>query len=220
MLKSLIFYWIKVTSKIRLWIDTALGDSHDHYSWYLPAKIGLIASFFLNLFFSGIKLKENQIKALQEIPKNAIVVYVNKFKSHFEYLFYCSRYKKEKLPFPEIGMEYRVLIWQPFSRILKIFFSHIDHFLQEGSFPDPYVSGYIQKELTGGKVGFLSLVEKRGFYRRFVKEKTDPIQYLIEIQKMSDRPVYIVPQLMFFGKKPQRSSQNIMNFILGSETNP
>ena len=220
MLKSLIFYWIKVTSKIRLWIDTALGDSHDHYSWYLPAKIGRIASFFLNLFFSGIKLKENQIKALQEIPKNAIVVYVNKFKSHFEYLFYCSRYKKEKLPFPEIGMEYRVLIWQPFSRILKIFFSHIDHFLQEGSFPDPYVSGYIQKELTGGKVGFLSLVEKRGFYRRFVKEKTDPIQYLIEIQKMSDRPVYIVPQLMFFGKKPQRSSQNIMNFILGSETNP
>ena len=54
----------------------------------------------------------------------------------------------------------------------------------------------------------------------FRSEKTDPIRHLIEIQKSTDRPVYIVPQLMFFGKNPMRSSPTITDILFGSETKP
>jgi len=220
MIKSIIYTWVKITSTIRSWIDSALKDTHNHYSWFLPEKIGLLASFFLNLFYSGIKLKRNQRIELNQIPKDAIIVYINKFKSNFEYLFYYTRYKQEKLRFPEIGLEYRIFIWQPFSRILQIFFSHLDYFFQNRSLPDPYTSGYIRQELIKGRTAFLSLVEKKGFYRRFVKDKTDPIQYFIEIQKSTDRPIYLVPQLMFFSKKPQRSNQKVMDILFGPVSKP
>ena len=41
--------------------------------------------------------------------------------------------------------------------------------------------------LNNGQAGFLSLVEPHGFHRRFVKQKEDPIRYLLEIQKTKDR---------------------------------
>ncbi len=221
MLKTIIHSWVRVAGKIRSWVDTALKNTHDHYSWFLPKKIGICSDFLLDLFYSGIHVKENQRIALSNIPKDAIIVYVNKFKSRFEYLFYYTRYKKENLPFPQIGLEYSVFAWQPLSRIMRIFFSHVDYFLQNRRLQDPYASGYIRQELLDGKSGFLSLVEKKGFYRRFVKQKTDPIQYLIGLQKSTERPVYIVPQLMFFSKKPRKQSAfYIRDLLFGSEINP
>ncbi|MBT8356495.1 MAG: 1-acyl-sn-glycerol-3-phosphate acyltransferase, partial [Deltaproteobacteria bacterium] len=80
--------------------------------------------------------------------------------------------------------------------------------------------GYIKNELLNGRTGFLSIVEKKGFYLRFVKAKTDPVQYLIEMQKSIDRPIYIVPQLMFFGKAPHRSQPTLKDIFFGPEDKP
>jgi len=78
-------------------VDTALKDTHDHYSWFLPKKTGIFSDFLLDLFYSGIHIKENQRIALGNIPKDAIIIYINKFKSRFEYLFYYTidRYRRE-----------------------------------------------------------------------------------------------------------------------------
>lgn len=99
-------------------------------------------------------------------------------------------------------------------------FAHLDHLCQKFTLPDPYTSGYIREELLRGRAAFLSLVEKKGFYRRFVKADTDPLRYLIEMQKLSDRPVYVIPQLMFFSTKPHRSVPSLTDILFGTEENP
>jgi glycerol-3-phosphate O-acyltransferase len=104
--------------------------------------------------------------------------------------------------------------------LFKIILAKLDFFFQSFSFPDPYKSGYIKKELLAGSAGFMSLVEKGGFYRRFVKAKLDPIRYLIEIQKTVDRPIFIIPQLMFFTKDPSRSIPNLIDILFGGEDRP
>jgi glycerol-3-phosphate O-acyltransferase len=111
-------------------------------------------------------------------------------------------------------------MWQPVTRILRIFLSYFDCIFKNRSLPNPYTSGYIKEELIKGRSGLVSLVEKREFYRRFVKQKTDPLQYLIEMQQSTDRPVFIVPQLMFFSKNPRRSTPTITDILLGSEEKP
>ncbi len=202
------------------WIDRVLDGTHHHYSCYLPDKLGRLASFILRLFYSGIKTAKDQLAELQQIEDDAIVVYATKFKSYFEYLFYYSRYQKYNLPYPQIGFDYHVYFWQPISRLIKMMLAHIDYLIHERTFPNPYKSGYIAQTITEGKAGMLSLVSKRGFYRRFVKAKTDPIQYLIELQKATERPVYIIPQLMFFSKNPHRSIPTLIDILLGPEDNP
>ena len=205
--------------KLRERINHFLEGTHSHFSCFFPGNSGLSSSI-LKLFFSGVKVGESQSSTIQKIPENAIIVYVTKHKSKFDYLFYHTRYKIYGLPYPEIGFDYKVILWQPVARIFKILIAHLDFFFKNMTWPDPYNSGYNKNELLNGRTGFLSIVEQKGFYRRFVKAKTDPVQYLIEMQNSIDRPIYIVPQLMFFGKAPHRSQPTIIDILFGPEDNP
>ena len=209
-----------IKQKLRGWIDNFLKGTYNHFLCYLPVNIGFFSFWALKIFFSGVKLDENQASIIKKIPEKSIIIYTTKNKSYFKYLFYHTRYRQEGLPVPEIGLDYRVVIWQPVSRIFRIVLSHLDYIFHNKAWPNPYKSGYIKQELINGRSGLLSLVEKRGFYRRFVKEKADPIRYLIEIQKSIESPIFIVPQLMFFSKKPHRSTPNLIDIIFGTEENP
>jgi glycerol-3-phosphate O-acyltransferase len=202
------------------WKNRLLDGTHNHYSCYLPDSLGKVASLLLRLFYSGIKTDKDQTTVLQQIEEDAVVVYATKFKSYFEYLFYYTRYQIDHLPYPQIGFDYQVYFWQPVSRLIKIWLAHIDFFIHRRKFPSPYRSGFIGQALLKNKAGMLSLVGKRGFYRRFIKAKTDPIQYLIELQKSTERPIYIVPQLMFFSKNPHRSIPTLTDIFFGPEDKP
>lgn len=210
----------KISRKIRRTVDTILQGTHNHFFCQLPKKFGLLSGVAMKLFYSGITVTKGQTLNLKKLQKEGVVVYVTKPKSYFLYLFYYTRYKQEGLPFPQIGFDYNVIIWQPISRIFRILLASVDHILHKRTLPDPYQTEHIKQELVNGQAALLSLVEKKGFYRRFVKAKTDPIQHLINIQKSIDRPIFIVPQLMFFDKKPLRSSPNIIDMLFGTKENP
>jgi glycerol-3-phosphate O-acyltransferase len=210
----------KFSQKWNKWINKVLEGTHNHYSCFLPKNLGVIAALILKLFYSGIKTDKAQTNLLQQLEDDAVIVYATKFKSYFEYLFYYIRYQQSNLPYPQIGFDYRVYLWQPLSRLIKMFVAHVDFFIRKRALPDPYKSGYIGQTLLENKAGFLPLVSRKGFYRRFVKAQTDPIQYLIELQKSTDRPVYVVPQLMFFSKNPHRASPTVIDILFGPEDKP
>lgn len=211
---------VPARSRLRQWIDKALQGTHHHFSCFVPAKLGFLAGLLMKMFYSGVKVDDGQLAVLKRLPPDAAIVYTGKYKSHFEFWFYFVRYQREKLRYPEIGLDYRFLILQPVSRILRMLLAHLDYFFRNWKLLDPYKSGYIRDELTRGRTAFLSLIEKKGFYRRFVKAETDPIQHLIEIQKTLDRPIYLVPQLMLFGREPHRSIPSVLDIFLGSRENP
>jgi glycerol-3-phosphate O-acyltransferase len=220
MKKSFVRWLLKPCHKLNEWINAALGGTHHHFSCFLPAKLGNIAALILKLFYSGVKLENSQTAIFEQIEKDAIIVYATKFTNYFEFMFYYRRYQQLGLPFPQIGFEYRLLIWQPVSRLLKILLARVDYFLRNIKFPDAYKSGYIKDELMDGRCGYLSMVGKKVFYRRFVEAQKDPIQYLIETQQSIDRPIYIIPQLMFFTKKPHRAHSTLIDVLFGPEDKP
>jgi glycerol-3-phosphate O-acyltransferase len=202
------------------WISKILYGTHDHYTCLLPDDIGGFTSLLLKLFYSGIKLDKEQTETIRQLDKNAVVVYVSKFKSYFEYLFYYNRYRRADLPFPQIGFDYKVYLWQPVSRLLRIILARLDYFMRHQSLPDPYERGYLKQELINGRSGFLSLVGEKGFYRRFVKAQTDPIQYLIDIQDSIERPIYLIPQQIFFSKTARRENPTLIDILFGPEDKP
>jgi glycerol-3-phosphate O-acyltransferase len=205
---------------IQKWTDSILQGTHHHHSCYLPKNLGWVSSLTFKLFFSGIELKEDQLAKVKNIPEDAVIVYAGKYKSYFEYFFYHTRYKNNGVPPPEIGFDYEVLMVQPVFRIFRMIFAHLDYFCRTCALPDPYESGYIRDELMNGRAGILSLVERKGFYRRFVKADTDPMRYLIEMQKSVDRPIYIIPQLMFFSTKPARAIPTLLDILFGTKERP
>ena len=208
------------TSRWRRMVDVLIKGTHHHYLCYLPIHKGFFSTWLLKRFFSGIKTDQRQIEILRDLPDDATVVYLNKFKSYFEFLFYHTRHIENGLPAPELGFNYHIMIFQPLSRLFRILFSRLDFLTQKWKLPNPYRDGYFHTELAQGKSAFLSLVDEKGFYKRFVMAQADPIHHLIELQQKSDREIYLVPLLMSFGKKPFRSIPTLMDIILGPEAKP
>ena len=210
----------QIKEKTRTWIDAALQGHRDHYTCSLPKKLGFLSSLILRSLFSDVYINPTQSALPKNIAKEAIIVYASKYKSRFEYLFYHIRYKEEGIPFPEIGFEYSMLLWQRVSQLIRILLAHADHFFKYKTLPDPYESGFFKRQMEAGSAAFLSLVDRRGFYHQFVKAGQDPLKYLVELQHTTDRPIYIVPQWLFFSKRPYRPPRSLIDIIFGSEENP
>jgi len=207
--------------RVRRWIDNFLEGHYDHYSCNLPQRLDTFSRFIVRPIFSEVSVNASQIDRIRALKDTGIIVYVSKYTSTLEYLFYHIRYDQEGLPSPEIALDHKIFLWQPVSRIFRIILAHIDHLIKYKTFPNPYKSGFIQRSLKEeGKSAHLSLVNRRGFYKRFVKAKTDPVAYLIDLQKKIDKPIYIVPQWLLFSKKPQRSQKSLVDILFGGEENP
>ena len=196
-----------------------LQGTYDHFVFYLPSRSGLVP-WLLERLFTGIVIDPSHLDIVRRLPADAIVIYTSKFKSYFEYLFYHTRYRQEKLGVPELGFGFRCWPLQPVSRLLRSLLAHMAWLFQHWRWLDPYASGYWRRQLLDGKRALLPLVEKHGFYRRFVKAQTDPLRFLIELQQSVDQPIYLVPHLVFFSKSPTPAIPRVRDLFLGSEQRP
>jgi glycerol-3-phosphate O-acyltransferase len=197
-----------------------LKDSHDYYFCFLPSPTGRISGFILERLFSGIFMGREQTDTLKHIPANAIIVYTTKYNSRFDFLFSHTRYRQLQQPVPQLAFDTGIIFWQPVSRIWRICLASLDELIRYRRTHNPYRSDYYQRELLRSSCATLFLVENKGFYRRFVKAKTDPLFYLVALQKQIERPIFIVPQLMFFGKKPEPAVPNIVDLFFGTPQRP
>jgi glycerol-3-phosphate O-acyltransferase len=210
----------RIKARIRRWTDAILQGHHDHYTCVLAKESGFLLSSVLGTLFSDVYISPTQTSFLKRLSRQGFIVFVSKYKSGFEYLFYHVRYRDAGIPFPEIGFDYRILLWQKVSRVARIVLSHVDYLLRNKKLPNPYESDFFKRKMEAGASAFLSLVDQRGFYQRFVKAKQDPLAYLIDMQRAIDRPIYIIPQWLLFSKKPHRPPKSIIDILFGSEENP
>ena len=210
---------ISLKQKIKEWLSRKISDMNNSFSCYRPPHKGLLTQFILKFLFSGIKIPALKTSLIRDEGRN-IVIFVNKYKSYFEFFFYHIRYQNEGFLYPTIGFDHQIFFWQPASRFLKIIFFNLNHFFKHLSFPDPYKSGYIYEKLLNGESALLSLVEEEGFSRRFIKSKTDPLHYLIEMQKTIERPIVFFPQIMLFDKAPETTQLSFPDIIFGTKENP
>ncbi len=202
------------------WIIRFLKGTYNHYSMELPEKPGFLTGFFLKRFFSGVSIEKEQVAVLNSLPEDAIIVYVAKQKSRFQYLLYYMRYRQLGLPYPTLGFYYSIFFLQPVMRLLRIILAGTLRLSKKRELLSPLDNGYLAGELKNGNTAFLSLVSKRDFRRRFVKSATDPLAFLLRLQRDLRRPVILVPQLVFFGRQPLPAVPSLVDVFFGPEQDP
>ncbi|GAB6905535.1 glycerol-3-phosphate 1-O-acyltransferase PlsB [Desulfosarcina cetonica] len=196
------------------------GPAEKLFACWLPARIGFFTLFILRRLFSGVSINPQLQRTIDDLPNNAVIVYVSKNKSYFEFLCYFTRYMQARLPFPQLCFEGKIRILQPVGRLLLITYAQIRHFFRHFALRDPYQAGFIREEIESGTTAYLPLVGKRDFYRSFIKSKTDPIRHLIQIQQNLKRPICLVPQLMLFSKRPASTYPTLTDIVFGSPQKP
>jgi len=204
----------------RTWMNRVLQGSRHHYPNVLPDRLGRCRSLALKLFYSGIRLEAHQAAVLQGLPADAIVVFTTRFRSAFALLFAYTRYAAMSLPFPTIGLGCRWLVWQPLARMFRILLACTDSLWHLRRLPDPMANGFLETQLLQGQAGFLTLIEHRRFWHRFRRPRPDPVEFLIALQQRTERPILIVPQLMFFSRNPRRARLSLVDMLFGPEDEP
>ncbi len=192
-----------------------------HYSSHLPVKSGVVSSAIRNFLFRNIAFNPRQLDKIRNLPQDSIIVYASKYRSHFEYLFFFTRFQPLGLPYPTLGFDHRFIIWQPAMHLFKIIYSQVHYTLRHFRFPDPFENGHMNTQLlTSNRSAMMTLIGKESFYERFVKDKGDPIRLLIDLQKTTDRSIFIVPEMIFFSPKPIKMKMSIAELIFGTQERP
>lgn len=187
---------------------------------YLPACKGLLAKLSSVLLFNRPKIDAGLKQTLKELEGSGIIVYANKYRSKFEYFFYHCRYRKEGFAYPALGFDYPIFFWQPFSRLIRGLAFYASHLAKHFSRPDPYQDQFYRSRLMAGDAAMISLIEENDGYRRLTQSWTDPLDYLIEMQKTIDTPIYIVPQLILYDRSPQTTKLSLVDVIFGTPEKP
>ena len=166
-----------------------------------------------------VTVPEDQQKSLEELAgKGGVCVYTMKESSQIDFVYVSMRLRQLGLPSPVFMFDHHPYLWQPRWYALKTLLYHFVHLLRRGGFPDPYAGGYYGEKVRAGDPGLFSLVGKRGYYRSTVLVGNDPLEHLLEIQKTFDRPIFIVPLVLFYSRRPEsRHRWAALEFFLGQK---
>jgi glycerol-3-phosphate O-acyltransferase len=165
-----------------------------------------------------ISFPEDQQKSLEELSGKGCIVYTMKESSQIDFAFVSMRLHQLGLPAPIFMFDHHPYFWQPRSYALKTLVYHLVHLVRRGGFPDPYAGGWYGEKIRGGDPGLFSLVGKQGYYRSTVLVGSDPLEHLLEIQKTSDRPIFIVPLVLLYSRRPEGQHRwAVVEFFLGQK---
>ncbi|TYT73334.1 1-acyl-sn-glycerol-3-phosphate acyltransferase [Desulfobotulus mexicanus] len=205
---------------LRKWSRDQMAHEKENRTSVLNRKAGWFSILIFRFFFRNIQTGPELKETMDRLPSDAIVLYATPRRSTLEFLFSWFRYQKMDMPAPRIGLDYKVIIFQSILRTIRIFFIQTLYLLTHFRFADPYTMGFYRNRLTEGHAGFIYLSSKKGFERRFLKSRTDAFSHLIDLQKITEKPLYIIPQTLFFGINPHRDTHSIMDLLFGSAEDP
>jgi glycerol-3-phosphate O-acyltransferase len=163
---------------------------------------------------------ESQQRLLQEMEEQGYLVYACKYRSQLDFLFLCSRLSQAGLQPPVFAFDTRPLLWLHFTKAIRLLVSFLHHYLKEGGFPNPYQTGDYRDLVLAEEPSVLFLVGKTGYYRRVGLIEQDPLHLLVDIQRATEKPIILVPTLIFHGKAPEKQHKGIVDVFFGGKERP
>ena len=190
------------------------------YPSVLDHKPGFLLGVFLYRLFKRVSIDENMKEDLKRMHKEGTVVYAIKYRGKLDYLLYHYNFRRRRLPYPKIAFDHNMIMVIPFTQVLRIIFSHLTFLFRYGRFPSPYKSGFYKRAIQRGTPSMMFLVDPKGFIRHFIHSEKDQVQFLLEIQRDMDRPIFIVPQLVLYKKTPEKDYSSLSDIFFGYKDQP
>lgn len=200
--------------------ESAFTVRKDPYGYSVCKKPCFPLQGWMEKLIANISMPEDQQRLLEDIARRGTVVYAIKYRSQLDFVYLSLRLYQLGLPTPSFLFDQHPYIWQPRWYALKTLGYHFCHLIRQGALPDPYEGGHFREKIRGGESGLFYLLGKRGYYRRTVLVGNDPLEHLISIQKETDRPVFVVPLVVLYTRRPGKHRSSPFDSFLGQREQP
>ncbi|MFB3925969.1 MAG: 1-acyl-sn-glycerol-3-phosphate acyltransferase [Syntrophales bacterium] len=193
---------------------TWAAEMGEKYGGFLGQKKSVFYHLMLEHYISRLELAENYVSEIRDLSRKGIVIFAQKNKSQLNCLIlHDILYRTFRRGIFCHGVN--MLFWQPFSTNLKILFSRSFDFLFRKNSLSPDRAGLL-KEAAGNNQ--YCMIYLRG--SDLAGGLKDPIIQLAAVQKDLDVPIYIVPVLVSYGKRREKTYRTLTEIILGEMENP
>lgn len=189
------------------------------YPYMLDYKPGFFLGWFFYRLFRKVRIDENIKENLKAMQKEGTIVYAIKYRGILDYLLYHFSLRRRRLPYPKIAFDLNISLILPLSRLYKVIVSNISARFKHGKFPGPYSSGFYENAIKERTPALISLLDPAGFLKSFVHSEKSHLQFLLDLQRKMDTPIYIVPQLILFKRTPEKENIRLRDILFGYKDN-
>ncbi|MBN2418228.1 MAG: 1-acyl-sn-glycerol-3-phosphate acyltransferase, partial [Deltaproteobacteria bacterium] len=189
------------------------------FPYFFDYKPVFFLGWFFYRLFKRVKLDENIKDSLKEMHREGTVVYAIKYLGVLDYLLYHYALRMRRLPYPKITFGMDLSLVMPLGEFFKVLFSRISAYLRYGKIPSPYSTGFYEEALREKTPALVSLLDPSGFTRAFIKSEVNNLHFLLEQQKKTDTPIFIVPQLILFKRSPEKEGFRLRDIFFGFKDN-
>ncbi len=186
-----------------------------YFTGFLTRKKSLLCRFLFNRYIARVTIAKEYVDELSELSRRGLLVFAQKNKSQLNCLILrdiLAQTFQGELFCHGINMT----LWQPFSTNLRILVSRVLGVLsgRKKAHHGPLPLNEIDRR------GAFGVIYLRGSEFLSFKPAQDPIAQLIEVGNHFSRPIYIVPVLVSYGWRREKSQRTFIEILLGMKENP
>lgn len=177
------------------------------YDGEIYERLSPLVEKITGMLFRRIDFDEESAKTLNGMQSaNAHIVYASFHSSNISLLILYNLLRRHGFTPPVFALEYNPFLLQTLSFVWKRIVKFFNQVFLRKSYVSVLDTGYVRELITGGKSLILSLMSQRYFVKRYMEIKYDSLYHLIEVQKKMDDPIFLLPQMIFWNRSPERSS--------------
>ena len=192
-----------------------MGIDKEVYSPYIES--GMIRkdkyrlfSLLVKFFFNRIDLDKESILIVNEHMTQGKIVYASMQTTYTSLYILINLLKKHNLPVPALGLGFTPYTYQKVIVLYNECLNYLKNIFKSADYKFISNHEYITRALDGGSLSF-SMFSRKLFVRRYVEIKTDTIEYLLEVQKKSEEPIFIFPQVVFWNMNVEKTGSSMLS---------
>ncbi len=199
-------------------------DLAEETALYRSTMVGrftwLLERFFA-FTFTRIKPDLEHLPAVRKAADEGLIVYVMRNRSVLDYVFFNWYFARYGLPLARFGNGVNTLWCGTALQVIRKVWHKLRDRWTHGPMPDPIDAGFMTRTIAAGHPVLLFLRRQASWvFRRPQQSRRDMIEELLKLQEEEERPIFVVPQIIVWERRPEYTQRNLVDLLFGERDHP
>ncbi len=188
------------------------------YDGQIYSRLNPVVEKAASLLYRNVDFDDESLSRLNEVNNRGRIVYASFHSSNISLLILYNKLKQHGFQLPVFALEYNPFLFQNVRYIARRVQKFFSRFFLRKKYDYVLDTDYVEELLRDDNSILLSLLSKKFFLKRYMEVKYDSLRYLVEVQKKTDTPIYLMPQMIFWNRNPERTGGTVSSMISSKAT--
>ncbi|HDP80157.1 MAG TPA: hypothetical protein ENN21_04870 [Spirochaetes bacterium] len=176
------------------------------YDGRIYERLNPLVERLTGFLFRRVDFDAESLAALEEcVAGNRRIVYASFHSSNISLLIFYNLLRRKGYETPVFALEYNPFLLQKAGFVWKRLVKLFNRVVLRKKYRYVFDTNYVRDLVERKESIILSLMSRWFFLKRYTEIKYDSLVHLVEVQKTLEEPIFLVPQMIFWNRNPERS---------------